>query len=318
MCEGMAITLTDTLAGGTWVCNNTNASITTTGILTGLNAGLDTIYYNLRTACGIGYASIVVDIKALPDAGTITGPQQVCVNATITLDNLSKNGHWALTNTHAKSDSNLITGLLAGKDTVKYTVTNSCGTDITIFPITINALPNAGTITGLDSICPGDTINSLTDTTSGGFWGHSNTSVATLLDSGKLISLLPGIDTITYSVTNTCGTSLAIHAIKIRTLLDCDGPPNTQFKVGCSGEGDILIYPNPSRSGEFTFNLFSKYQEEVTITIVNTLGQRITKFDGLTNNYTNIALTLPAGLYIVTAYTPHGKCSEKLVVEVDR
>ena len=306
------------MAGGTWECSNGNATITTAGLLTGVNAGLDTVYYNLRTACGIGYASILIDIKALPDAGTISGPQQVCVDATITLDNNSKNGHWALTNSRAKNDSNLITGIKVGRDTVKYTVTNSCGTDFTTYPLTINALPNAGTITGLDSMCPGDTISSLRDAALGGIWGHSNTSITTLLDSGKLICLLPGIDTITYSVANSCGMAIATHAIKIRTLLDCDGPPNTQFKVGCSGEGDILIYPNPSRSGEFTFNLFSKYQEEVTIVIVNTLGQRITKFGGLTNNYTNIALTLPAGLYLVTAYTPHGKCSEKLVVEVDR
>ena len=47
------ITLSDTTAGGTWVSSNSNiATISNTGVVTGIAAGTDTISYTVNTACG--------------------------------------------------------------------------------------------------------------------------------------------------------------------------------------------------------------------------------------------------------------------------
>jgi len=61
---GYPITLTDTISGGTW--SSTNISIATvgsTGIITGLTTGIDTIKYTVTNVCGSAVATKVMTIN---------------------------------------------------------------------------------------------------------------------------------------------------------------------------------------------------------------------------------------------------------------
>jgi hypothetical protein len=84
--------------------------------------------------------------------------------------------------------------------------------------------------------------------------------------------------------------------------------------IGCSGDGEINIYPNPAHSGQFTVHLFSNVNEEAQLIIINTLGQRIYKTIAATNKPIAIDIEVIKGVYTVLAITAHGKCIEKVTV----
>jgi len=147
----------------------------------------------------------------------ITGINDVCVGATITLSDASIGGTWSSNNTTIAtvgSSTGIVTGVSAGTDTITYNLSSGMATAI----ITIKPLPIAGTISGTSKICLGSTPAMLTDTTAGGTWSSSNSS-ATISDS-IVTGVSIGIDTIEYSIINSCGTAIATHIIAINPLPD--------------------------------------------------------------------------------------------------
>jgi hypothetical protein len=95
-------------------------------------------------------------------------------------------------------------------------VTNICGTLAATKTITVNVLPDAGTIIGTASVCPGATIT-LTDLNTGGLWSASNTSAT--VAGGVVTGITAGTDTITYSVsTVSCGSAFTTKNILVNAL----------------------------------------------------------------------------------------------------
>eukprot|EP01036_Dinobryon_divergens_P030161 gene30161-39358_t len=93
---------------------------------------------------------------------------------------------------------------------------------VTTNTVTVNALPNAGTITGASSVNAGSTIT-LSNTTTGGVWSSSSTSVATVGSTGVVTGVAVGTATITYSVSNSCGTSAVTKAVTVNAATaSCD------------------------------------------------------------------------------------------------
>ena len=217
ICIGGHDTLSETVSGGIWSSSNTAiAIVTTSGIVDGVTVGVDTIYYATTNACGTTRAKKTITVTLTASASTISGLSVVCEGATIRLSDSTVGGVWSITNTLAYiSDSGIVTGITRGLDTVKYSVTFTCGIVVINAPITVNPLPFAGVINGSASVCMGATIN-LTDTTSGGSWteltGHSSVSL------GVVTPVSTGVDTILYSVTNSCGTARDSFAISINTV----------------------------------------------------------------------------------------------------
>jgi hypothetical protein len=211
ICAGFTTSYADSTMGGSWSSSNiTIATVGSTGIVTGIVPGVDTISYNV-----FGMSTFkTITINPLPAAGTITGASSVCVAATTTLTDVTAGGIWSSSNTTATVSTGVVTGVTAGTDTIRYTVTNTCGTAIASKTITINPLPSAGTITGSSSVCIGATTT-LTDGTTGGVW--SSGSRATVL-GGVVTGVSSGVDTIKYAVTNVCGTATAIKTITVNPL----------------------------------------------------------------------------------------------------
>ena len=219
VCVGATINLTNSVGGGVWSSGSPTATISGTGVVTGVAAGADVISYSLITSCGTTVNTYPIVINPLAVPGTISGSSVICVGSITGLTASVAGGVWSVTNANATIDvAGNVTGVTGGLDTVKYGVTNGCGTQYATLPITINAFPNAGVISGPSTVCQGATIT-LTETVPGGAW--SSSSALTSVDAGGVVTgLSGGTDTISYTITNTCGTVGTWQLITVMPLPD--------------------------------------------------------------------------------------------------
>ena len=211
-CTGIATALTDAAGGGTWSSVTTSvATIDASGNVYGVTTGTTTISYTVTNSCGTVAATRVETINLSPVAGTITGSGTVCEAATTTLTDGATGGSWTsgATGTATVTAGGIVTGVAAGAVTISYSVTNSCGTANATFALTVNPLPVTGTISGSATACTGGSATILTDAAGGGTWSSTTTSVATVDASGNVYGATAGTTTISYTVTNSCGTRAA-------------------------------------------------------------------------------------------------------------
>ncbi len=219
VCRGASITLSDTSAGGTWSCSNTTvATVTGLGVVYGISTGIDTVYYTKTDSCGSYSTYKVITVTGSASAGTITGPDRICVGATGTFSDTVSGGTWSIAHPSMAtvSSSGVVTAISAGVDTIRYTVT-TCGTVTVSRAFTIMPLPTVSAISGPTSLCMGTGTITLIDTTSGGVWSSLSPTIATVSATGVVTGVSSGIVTIRYSVTNSCGTTNVDYTITIAT-----------------------------------------------------------------------------------------------------
>ncbi len=241
VCLGSTITLTAP-SSTAWSESNGTTSITSAGVVTGVAFGRDTIMNVATGACGTDTAYHIVRVDtAAPHASMITGAFIVCVGDTIRVADSVTGGTWSMSNGHANINSTgRIRGISAGTDTVIYRVANGCGADTAYYTITINPLPNAGTITGYDSVCAGNQIT-LVNATSGGVWVSDNTIFADVDSTGVVSGYLHGSANIYYIVSNSCGSDSAVKHVNINTT----ALPIIGGATLCQGATSILLDPLP-------------------------------------------------------------------------
>ena len=209
VCSGLTTSLSDATAGGTWSSSNpATAGISGAGLVTGGTAGAATITYTLGTGCII---TAVVTVNPLPSA--ITGTPVVCVGFTTALTDVG-GGTWttSASATAIVSGTGVVTGEpTTGTATITYTLPTGC---ITTVMVTDNPLATAGVITGVFTVCA--TVSTdLTDATPGGVWTSSATSIAIVDGSGVVTGESAGTATITYAVTNSCGTATTSKIVTV-------------------------------------------------------------------------------------------------------
>jgi len=283
VCAGTTTQLTDSIPGGTWSASNNKATVIN-GLVTGITTGIDTITYSVTNTCGTAATTKIITINTVPTAGTIIGPNSVCIGSTITLTDAITGGIWSASNTNATVVNGFVTGIAAGTDNIMYSVTNVCGTAIATHAMTINLLPNAGSISGPSSVCVGSSIT-LTDATTGGIWSASNTNATVL--NGVVSGVIAGTDNIIYSVTNVCGTATATQTITINPLPNAGtitGPTGvcygTTITLTDAATGGTWSTSNNNASvtgGTVTANATG--QDTIYYTVVNVCGTAITSHD---------------------------------------
>src|SRR5690554_1429077 len=243
ICSGSTTTFSSTQAGGTWTSSNTGtATVNSSGVVTGQAAGTATITYTVTGTggCSDATATRTVTVTAPPNAGTLSGTQAICEGSTTTFSSTSSGGTWSSSNTGTATvnSSGVVTGVSAGTATITYTVTGTGGcSDATVTrTVTVTAPPNAGTLSGTQTICEGSTTTFST-TSSGGTWSSSNMAIATVDGSGVITGLTDGTATITYTVTGTGGCS---DATATRTVTVDPLPTVTIPSSGILCEGATL------------------------------------------------------------------------------
>jgi Secretion system C-terminal sorting domain len=220
ICAGTNDTLADVTTDGIWSnMFSTITSVSATGVVTGVAAGLDTIMYSVTNICGTTTASLAVHVD--PVLQPIAGPASVCVGANMMLTESVAGGTWS--RLHAAKDSidasGNVYGLAAGNDTIAYTLTNACGTQKVYYPIVVNTVPTVAAITGATFVCAG-APSTMADVTPGGIWSNHFAADDSINASGVVYALHYGHDSIYYSVTNECGTTTQYKTILTDTMIN--------------------------------------------------------------------------------------------------
>ena len=299
ICAGSTTAFTDTFfsAYGSWSSSNTLvASVGTSGLVTGIAGGSATITYRVTSTCGSAFATRIIYVNPMPSAGTITGSSTVCATATTPLTDAAPGGLWStsLPGIATITASGVVRGISVGTVVITYSVTVSSCASETTFTMTVNPQPVAGTISGPHTTICVDSAFSVTDPAPGGTWGHTQSSLS-VSATGAVSGVTPGADTVTYSVTNSCGTAVARYPV---TVIGC----TEKAAAITSGSETINVFPNPT-TGQFTIAVNTPVTEEVTIVITNLLGEKIKQFTTTSNTHTTLSLGQVPGTYLLTAHT---------------
>ena len=109
--------------------SNFFVSVNSTGVVSGNSFGTTTITYTESNICGTATATFNVTVITAPtSAGSISGPDHVCVGNVITLSDPAPGGGWSASNSFASvASSGVVLGLSVGIDTIFYTESNMCG-----------------------------------------------------------------------------------------------------------------------------------------------------------------------------------------------
>ncbi len=131
LCVGASIILTDSIAGGSWSCKNTNAIAGyLPGSISGISTGIDTVVYTIENICGAATITKVVTVNPLPVA--ITGTTGICVDGLGQLYDSTTGGVWSSAGTgylFVNSATGELTGDEAGEETITYTGLNGCSVE---------------------------------------------------------------------------------------------------------------------------------------------------------------------------------------------
>lgn len=233
VCIGLTTLLSNSMPGGFWYSTDASkATVSSSGLVTGISGGSVAIVYAVANSCGIGFNSVFVNISA---PTPISGVPSVCVGATTTLSHSSPGGIWSSSNAliaSVGSASGVVTGIAFGSSTITYTMGPGCFATINV---SVNA--SSVSITGTSSLCI-TTSAMLGGAPSGGTWSSSNPSVAAVGPSGLVTGIASGTATISYTIGGGC------YATKSVTVTTTGGPIMGTAGV-CRGFTTTLTAPMP-------------------------------------------------------------------------
>ncbi|MCF8450401.1 MAG: Ig-like domain-containing protein, partial [Taibaiella sp.] len=274
---GTNSTLVSPVSGGTWSSSNVSiANINaTTGLLTGVGVGNANISYTTTPGC---YAVIVATVNILD---TITGANNVCNGATITLANGTSGGVWSSSNV-SKATVGAATGIVTGISTGTVIITYTQGSCYRTR--TVNVTPSPAAITGAIPLCIGSTTT-LSTITTGGIWSSSDITKATV---NSTTGLTTGIATGTAIISYTAGGCSSTVTVTVGTLAAISGTASV-----CVGSTTTLTHI--TSGGVWSSNNISKA----------TIGAG-----------TGIVTGVSAGTARIT-YTVGGACSQTMVITVN-
>jgi hypothetical protein len=236
-----------------------------------------------------------------------------CAGTAWTLTNASPGGKWTSSDTTiATVDS--VTGALAlldhGSVTISYKDTTVCGLSEATTMIVINQAPDAGTITGPYGACPGDTVT-LSDTVSGGAWSNKQPTVASVSATGIVAALVPGMDTILYVVSNSCGSDTATFVFATLYPESC---PTTAVLHAAAAAG-ITVSPNPF-CDRISIQITGGNVGKVQLNVYDLLGRIVAEQTALLASGIELGLAaLPDGVYLLQVTTSTAEKRIRIVKE---
>ena len=208
--------------------------------------------FRIRVTNGTLSDTIRVNVTVIPlltGAGAITGPSVLCSGFAVALTDSLGSGTWSSSNNSISIDqaggSGVVTGMHPGQDTILYIRNNGCSADTAWRTISVLPVPDAGAISGLNTVCVSATIT-LSDYAPGGAWssGDSMVTVAAGIVTGRYAG--PGL--IIYSVSNAACIATATYIVHV------DGFPAVPV---ISGQGNLCVGAQVSLDGGSGLGIWS-------------------------------------------------------------
>lgn len=204
VCPGATTALSSASGGGTWTSSNASvATVSSTGVVTGVSGGTATITY---TVVSWGCSTTAV-VTVSSTSGSISGSTSLCLGTGTTLSSSSIGGTWSSSNTSVAtigSATGVVTSVGTGTTTISYNAGGGC---LSTVVLTVSASPSA--ISGTTGLCVGGSTT-LSNSAGGGIWTSSNPSVASIGSStGILTAVTTGTATITYTSGSCAATVVA-------------------------------------------------------------------------------------------------------------
>jgi hypothetical protein len=271
VCIGINTTLSDTTAGGVWTAANANASISTSGVVTGLLYGSDTIFYTV-TSAGCSF-SVQKVINIYPPGATVSGPSAVCVGSSVSFTGVPLGGTWSTTNTAASVSGGTVYGISFSLDTIVYTVTNVCGTSTGMAPISVvDRITPIVTITAdPPTIVPGES-ETLYATLTGGLgipfsyqWEMNGHAIPGATNNTYTSSTFVNGDSVFCTVTNgPCNAStfswifIIVNNVKVGQVV--------------SHGHELILQPNPNNGTFGVDAVLSAEIKEAKVEVTDILG----------------------------------------------
>jgi uncharacterized protein YjdB len=195
VCIGTTTTLSESGSGGTWSSSATGiATVSSTGVVSGVTPGTATIFYTVSTPCGGGSATYVMTVTPLPTP--FTGGLSICRGSSTTLGSTPLGGMWSSSNTAVASidaSTGFVSGLIAGTSTIVYSSGLGCSR---------SAVFAVRDIVGPSAVCLDSTISLTVPGVGGLTWTSHDTTIASVgSGSGVVTGLSIGTSMITYSGT---------------------------------------------------------------------------------------------------------------------
>lgn len=238
VCVGGITSLSDPSSSGVWASSPTATATVApgSGTVYGVASGIAIITYQLTTTGCMRTATVTVFDP--PVVAAISGAANVCQGASITLTDATTGGAWARSNASATVSGGVVTGVIPGLDTIMYSIGNVCGTVTAGKAITIIPLPDAGNITGANTVCAGASTT-LSDAVAGGVWSAAGSSAT--VAGGVVTGVSQGLSIITYTYANSCGSAFTTATIAVSPQPDAGAiTGNTSI---CPGETITLTDP---------------------------------------------------------------------------
>lgn len=119
---------------------STGGAVATAGLMytpTPGYTGNDTFRVRVDDTTSADFTTIYVTVNPAPSAGSLAGSDTLCAGDTMTLAGATTGGTWSSAGMATVSPTGMVTGVGTGTAVISYTVTNSCGSDITIHTITV-------------------------------------------------------------------------------------------------------------------------------------------------------------------------------------
>lgn len=210
VCVGSEVALSNATSGGVWSTADASiATITSSGVVTGVSNGQVNLFYTVTNTNGCSVAvSLNMTVNANPVLTAINGSSSVCLGSTTTLSNTQVGGVWSSSDVAVATiaANGVVTGLTVGAATISYTYTNAAGCTSSVSQLlTVNALPNA-TITpnGPTTFCPGGSVTlTATPAMTSYVWSPTGATTASIT-TGSI-----GTYTVTVTDANGCTSTSA-------------------------------------------------------------------------------------------------------------
>ena len=265
---------------GMWSSSDVSiATIDIGGYLNPISAGIITISFT--NDCGS--QSLPVAIEDVP--AMITGTTALCIGSTTTLADASYSSAYG-SYTWWSSDtsianvgaSGIVTSYIAGTVTINFI--NDCGSTSTI--VTVNSMPAISDITGHAYVCVGGNADTLQCLPTGGTWSATNAKATVI--GGIVTGVTGGIDTIKYTLTNSCGYADTSFIVNVYSTTHCDSILGIVDSKTNNVENHINIFPNPS-VGNFTILVDESINESsIEISMYDIYGKQIFSYINMQKN----------------------------------